>query len=438
MKILLVYANNYSMLWPAPAGLSFIARAAKEAGHDVRFVDLMFEKEPDKVLARALQDRPDLVGMTLRNLDNADLTDSVSFVGDYVRWVGLARETAPVIIGGPAVTSAPEALFERTGADWAMAGQGEYAFPLFLKELADKATNFTAPGLLWRESGQIRRNPPELPGHTRGLDWSWIDRSKYKRPYMSHGLLTKSGCAHRCAFCDAPVTTGGRFLARDPLDIVEDIRRDARDYQLNKQEYMIIDACFNQPLDWAKRLLEAIATCGVKIRFSAIVEPTGDIDDELCRLLVRAGNTVVTGLVGSYDDEVLSQGARPFTQADIAHAYERFDAAHVLYMPQLMFGGPGETPETVENTLRFSKRTRPVMIQGGVGVRVYPKAPIRQRAIDDGLIRADDSLLDPAFYLAPGLDLDTLKARVKTLRAPLTNTFGSWCRYSWRLAQLSW
>jgi radical SAM superfamily enzyme YgiQ (UPF0313 family) len=438
MKILLVYANPYTHLWPAPAGLSMVARAAREAGHDVAMADLMFEEDPDGLLRRALDAKPDIVGMTLRNIDNADTKSPRSFVADYVRWVGMAREVAPTIIGGPAVTAAPVPLFQRTGADWAMTGQGETSFPVFLEEFSSRATTFTASGLMWRDGDAVRSNPPDFSGHKRGLDWSVIDRAKYKRPFMSRGLLTKSGCAHRCAFCDAPATAGSHFLLREPAEIVEDIRRDAADYKLNKQEYMMIDPCFNQPLGWAKSLLEAIIRCGVKVRFSAIVEPTGDIDREFCQLLVKAGCTMVTGLVGSYDDDVLSQGARPFNAADIAHAYELFESTHVLYMPQLMFGGPGETQRTVENTLRFAQRTSPLMVQGGWGVRVYPLAPMRQRAIDDGQVSATDDLLDPAFYVAPGLDRDWLDAKVRTLGTRKLASLGNWCRFSWRHAQLSW
>lgn len=439
MKILLVYANTYTLLWPQPAGLSLIARAAREAGHEVWLVDLMFEEDPDAVLRRALEEtRPELVGLSLRNLDNADLKAPRSFVPDHVRWVGMANGFAPTIIGGPAVSAAPEALLRRTGATYAMAGQGETSFPVFLRELAAGATSFAAAGLLWRDGDTIRRNAVDLSGHTRGIDWSVIDRPKYQRPYLAHGLITKSGCAHRCAFCDAHRTSGSTFLTREPEVIVEEIRREALEYRLNRAEYMLIDACFNQPVGWAKQLCEAIIRSRIKVAFGAVVEPTADLDRELCRLMVRAGSTMVTTLVASYDDRVLAEGARPFTTADVAHAFELFESEHVLYMPQLMFGGPGETEATVEASLRFARRWKPMMLQGGWGVRVYPQAPLRERAVAEGQVAADSDLLDPAFYLAPGLDPAWLDARAKSLGVSKLAIAPSWARYMWRLARLRW
>jgi len=197
---------------------------------------------------------------------------------------------------------------------------------------------------------------------------------------------------------------------------------------------MLIDPCFNQPLDWSKAVLEAFVRAGVRIRFSAIVEPTSDIDREWCRLMVRAGSTMITGLVGSAHDDVLSQSKRPFNAADIARAFELFESERVLYMPQFMFGGPGETLETVEETMRFMRRFKPIMLQGGLGVRVYPLAPLRARAIADGLVAADDDLLEPRFYVAPGLQADEVARRLTTFRARRLAAAGRWCRYLWRLS----
>jgi len=435
MNILLVYANTYPLLWPQPSGLSIIARVAREAGHQVRFVDLMFEKDPHGVLAKALaQAKPDLIGFTLRNLDNADLQSPRSFVAEYVQFVQAATTVAPTIIGGAAVTSAGIPLYQRTGATYAMTGQGERAFPRFLEELARGVTTFTAPGLMWREGSQVRHNPPEFLAHPRGIDWSWIDTAKYRKSFMSYGLITKTGCAHRCSFCDAFNTSGSSFYPREPEVIIEELRRDIAEYRLNRREFMMIDPCFNQPLAWGKRLLEAIIRSGIKIRFSAIIEPTPDLDREYCELLVRAGNTMVTGLVGSCHDEVLAASNRPFRAADIARAFETFEAAHVLYMPQLMFGGPGETRETAEATIAFMRRFSPTMLMAGVGVRVYPHAPIRERAIADGQVTEDNDLLEPVFYLSPQVDAQWLTERVKHVRAPLLRSLGSWGRYLWRLA----
>jgi len=437
MEILLVYANTYTLLWPGPVGVSYLARAAREAGHRVQVVDLMFEKDPEAVLDRALAARPwDLVGLSLRNLDNADPTNPRSFVEDHARRVGKAMGVAPTVIGGPAVTAAPEAMLRRTGATWAIAGQAERCFPTFLREVAAGATRFTAAGVLWREGELIKSNSPDLGGHTQGIDWSVIDTKRYKRRYMAYGLVTKSGCPHGCTFCDASITAGPCFVARDPESIVEDLRREAREWGLHRAEYMLIDPCFNQPPDWAKRFLEAVIRADLKWGWVGIVEPTKDLDEELCQLMVRAGNHMVTGLVGALHDAPLRAQRRPFGLDDVAHAFELFERTGVLYMPQFMFGGPGETDETIDTGLRFLARFKPIMFTTGLGVRVYPRAQIRAQAIAEGQIAADDDLLEPRFYYAPGLDQVRVRARLKQARPPFWPSMWGWARYMGRASRL--
>ncbi|MFH1468195.1 MAG: cobalamin B12-binding domain-containing protein [Pseudomonadota bacterium] len=187
MHILLVYSNTFTLLWPQPAGLSYVARAAREAGHRVEVVDLMFEKDPEAVLDAALASRPwDLVGLSLRNLDTADPNDSRSFVDEHAARVARAMAVAPTVIGGPAVTAAPEAMLRRTGATWAIAGQAERCFPRFLDEVAVGVASFATPGVLWREGEAIRSNPA---GSRRSHPGNRLERDRHQEIQASiHGL----------------------------------------------------------------------------------------------------------------------------------------------------------------------------------------------------------------------------------------------------------
>ncbi|MFH1468196.1 MAG: hypothetical protein ABIO70_27665 [Pseudomonadota bacterium] len=225
-------------------------------------------------------------------------------------------------------------------------------------------------------------------------------------------------------------------MAREPEAIVEDLRREAREWRLNRSEYMLIDACFNQPADWAKRFLEAVIRADLRWGFSCIVEPTPDLDRELCQLLVRAGNNMVTGLVGALHDTPLREQRRPFCLDDVAHAFELFEETRVLYMPQLMFGGPGETEQTIQDGLTFLGRFKPLMFTTSLGVRIFPKAEIRARAIAEGQIEPDDDLLQPRFYYAPGLDRARIAARLEKARPQWGPSMWGWARYLARSARL--
>ena len=434
MKVLLVYANTYDLLLPPPVGLSLMTEPLRRAGHEVNLVDLMKEKIPDSILSAALKAfNPDVVGFSLRNLDNQNYLEPEDFVSDYARWVGMANEFAPTIIGGSAVMTMPEELFMRVGATYAMVGQGDRAFSDFLKEFQNGVTNFETPGLMWRDGGRIRQITGILNGYLHGgtMDWSVIDLKRYKKSYMSYCVITKTGCPHNCLFCDAKVSFGESWAPREPGVILEDLRRNAMEYKLNRLNCHFIDAFFNEPLDWAKRLLEAIIQSEMKIIFSVIIEPTANIDRELARLLRRAGCGMATTLLGSMDDGMLQRMRRPFTSETANRAFLIFEEERIPCMPQFMLGGPGENRETVLTIFPHLKRWKPIMVDANYGIRILPKAGIRDVAMEEGVITENTNLLKPTFYLSEALkdDREWLDRQVKRLKRFRVGSITKWMDY---------
>lgn len=70
----------------------------------------------------------------------------------------------------------------------------------------------------------------------------------------------------------------------------------------------------------------------------------------------------------------------------------------------LLLGGPGETQETVGESVAFAESLRLDQLRITVGIRIYPETPLAQLAVREGVIAAEDDLLFPRFYLTPGLE----------------------------------
>ncbi len=430
MKLLLVYGNTYELLSPPPVGISLITKPLLNAGHTVHVLDLMKVKDTDSLLVSALKEhKPDFVGFSFRNIDTQKYADTKGFVPDYVRWVKIANKYAPTIIGGSAVMSMPEEIFERVSPTYAMVGQGDKAFPMFLEELKIRTSGFKTPGLMWRENGSIRCNEGLLNGYPEGgtIDWSVIDLKRYKKSYFNCCVITKTGCPHRCLFCDAGASFGTSWVPREPEAILEDLRRDARDYKFNRLDYFFIDALFNEPLTWAKQLLETIIRSELKICFSVVIEPT-NIDREFARLLRQAGCLMVTTLLNSMDDELLMRMRRPFTVGSINRTFELFEQERINYMPQFLLGGPGETRETIKKNLSFLKRRKPIFTDAGYGLRILPKAGLKDVALEEGVINDETDLLKPLFYLSEELknDRQWLDKQVKLLNRFRIRSLTQW------------
>jgi len=70
----------------------------------------------------------------------------------------------------------------------------------------------------------------------------------------------------------------------------------------------------------------------------------------------------------------------------------------------LMMGGPGETRETVRESLAFADGLDLDFLKITVGIRIYPETALAGTAVEDGLVPPDDDLLMPRFYMVPGLE----------------------------------
>ena len=110
MRVMLIYSNRTRLMEPAPPiGLSYVATAARQAGHDVRFVDLMMSREPLAELRAALKEfQPEVAGFSVRNIDNV-VAQRTSWHLDEVREMIAtvrAHSAARVVLGGPAASIA--------------------------------------------------------------------------------------------------------------------------------------------------------------------------------------------------------------------------------------------------------------------------------------------------------------------------------------------
>ncbi|HBE01984.1 MAG TPA: hypothetical protein DC049_05845, partial [Spirochaetia bacterium] len=79
-----------------------------------------------------------------------------------------------------------------------------------------------------------------------------------------------------------------------------------------------------------------------------------------------------------------------------------------------IFGGPGETEKTIDETLGFAADYIEPLDMGHFteGIRIYPGTHIREIAIHEGLIPADADLLEPVFYFSSGISRAVLKNKL--------------------------
>src|SRR5256714_7253957 len=130
VRVLLVSTNRERQPYPVvPNGLACVASALDAAGHNVRFLDLCFGRDPIARAETVARDfRPDVIGVSVRNIDNSDAIALQHYTPQARNVLHALRGAAPsakIVAGGAAFGVAPEALFRDLGVDYAVAGDGE-------------------------------------------------------------------------------------------------------------------------------------------------------------------------------------------------------------------------------------------------------------------------------------------------------------------------
>jgi radical SAM superfamily enzyme YgiQ (UPF0313 family) len=79
----------------------------------------------------------------------------------------------------------------------------------------------------------------------------------------------------------------------------------------------------------------------------------------------------------------------------------------------VMFGGPGETEETVMEGLENMERLRDCVAFAFQGIRILPETALYEMAVDQGIVERNASLLEPVFYFSPDVDREFTDRAIK-------------------------
>jgi radical SAM superfamily enzyme YgiQ (UPF0313 family) len=432
VTVLLINPNREHVPWPAvPMGLCTVATAVQRAGHDVQFLDLTFSKDPARDTRQALlRHVPQVVGLTIRNIDNCNFEHPVFFLDEIKETVvDTVREVTPnakLVLGGSGVNVSPAQIFERMSADYAVVGEGEEVFPQLVAALLDARKAPNLPGVLTRETmspgllpildtGRLLANEPRagralvqsLERSVRSEAWRWVDVERYAKHGGPYPIQTKRGCALKCVYCVYNNIEGHAYRLRDPADVVDEIA-EAESHGVRSFDF--VDSTFNLPLSHARALCDALAKRQLGVELSTMgLNPAG-VTEELVGMMKRAGFSSVMCTPESASDITLKSLQKGFSRRTVERAARVLARAELPTYWFFMLGAPGETMDTVRETLEFCESHVPPnhMVLFSTGIRVYAGTPLERHCKDTGWFHETDPLLEPSWYLSPELDLQEL------------------------------
>jgi len=337
MRLLLISVNKLKSYRPVlPIGMVTVATQARAAGHRVHCVDLMFEEDDETVVKREVSRfRPDIVGISIRNVDSLNLLEPAVYTPIAREIAEWAREIDPrvrILLGGPGFTTVPEDLMDFVGADYGIAGFAEESIVALLRRLEAGEEPRDVPGVIYPlPGGGYHRMPPSF-----AIDYAKVlrpDRALYDPRYFTYAyeahdamekvpatVQTKKGCVLECIFCSNFLVDGTGVNLDSARRVADEIERLCAE---GAEVYEIVDGVFNLPLHYALEVLRELDRRDVRVPWSCMINP-GAVTPELVELMARTGCRHVEFGTDSGNDRVLRTLKKNFRKRQIVTAHRLF------------------------------------------------------------------------------------------------------------------
>lgn len=393
MKILLIQPPHYyegGSRGPSvfPIGLGYLARVLLNLGYDVEVFDIWAHQYSNKqVIKKIEKSNYDVVGIS-----------ALSTQYKYVKWLtSELREHSDnsIIVGGALTTLNPEIVLRNTKTDICVIGEGEITFPSIIKNIDNlKRVN----GIMFKEDGNLIENPPRE--YIEDLDtiefpaWDLFPIEIYLKnchvwkyeKIRAMNIITSRGCPWNCRFC-SKTFRGVRLRSID--NVIEEIKELGGRYNIKgvyfndelvlinkKRAYELCDKIRDLNLRWS---------CQGRVNL---------VDFDLLRRMRECGCVAIGYGVESGSQKILDNMNKQITVKQIEDAIKNTVKTGIYPAMQMMFGYPGETRETVGETVDLFRR---IPYVGPVSFAVttpLPGTELYDYALKQGLIGDEEEYLE--------------------------------------------
>jgi radical SAM superfamily enzyme YgiQ (UPF0313 family) len=179
--------------------------------------------------------------------------------------------------------------------------------------------------------------------------------------------------------------------------------------------FEFVDSTFNHPPKHAENICREIISRGLSLKLRTMgVTPAG-VTPELIYLMRQAGFVQIDCTPDSASDKMLQNLRKDFNRKKLEKVASVLKEADMPTMWFFILGGPGEDDDTLDETFDFIRRfiDERDLVHITEGLRIYPDTGLEEIAIAEGIIKKNESLLKPHFYISKLLGQKKLKTRTK-------------------------
>ncbi len=337
-------------------------------------------------------------------------TSTPSFFSD-ARTAEALKEVNPKLeiglVGSHTDVLPGESLEKAKSVDWVTRGEFDHT----VVELAEGRPFEEIDGLSWRHHGEVVHNKPRpvpedldaLPHvvdvYARDLVLENYQVGEALFPYVS--FYTGRGCRSRCSFCLWPQTIEGhRFRTRSPAHVAAEVQK-ALDYWPQLREIFFDDDTLTDDIAHVEGIARRIGPTLAERRVTWSCNAKGNVPYETLKILKENGLRVVTVGFESGNQQILNNIRKGMKVARYRQFAEDCHALGIKMHGCFIVGLPGETKETIEETLQFAKDIDPYTIQCSVSA-AYPGTHLYKQAREQGWLIEDTTgnlVMDEGFQV---------------------------------------
>jgi len=356
MKIGLVHPSKQSIGKQMPLGLGYLASflSSKNTGIEIRVLDTGIANKRET--ASFFADKYDIVGISVTTrafTEAVQIAKTLKHINPHV----------PIVFGGPHVSIMMQQVMKEPSIDLAVYGEGELTFDELVKLFRENPNQPSAEsfarikGLIYRNNGSVVVTPPrELIQDLDGLPFPAFHLFPMERYPGKYQMITSRGCPFSCVFCASSQIWKRKWRARSPENIVAEVEYLINNFRPRPIDFH--DDNFNVSRKRVNAICDLFIEKNLKIPWSLWGFRADVVDADIARKMRRAGCTNVAVGVESANNEMLIRMGKKETIEQINTCIDFLQSAGIDVIGQFMIGNPGETLETVRESIKFIKKSK--------------------------------------------------------------------------------
>ncbi len=385
-----------------PLGLSYIAAVLEKEGFNVKAVDLV-DTPFESIGAIIRRESPTIVGIS------CNLTD---YRWGAFRLAQITKKVDPkitVVLGGSHATHLYKQILENFPIDAIVRFEGEQTFLEFVKAVEKGAGFRDIKGLAYIEDGKVILN--EARSLVDCLDclpfpaYHFFDfegyvhysspvkfKGKKISEVKSRNIMASRGCPHDCKYCSINRFWQRKCRLRSASNVVDEIEMLYRNFGVG--HFNFFDDAFTLNCDRVIAICKEIIHRQLDISWECVTRVDA-VSFDMLLWMKRAGCQSISYGVESGSPAVLKAINKKQTPAQVINAFELTHKAGIKAFILLMIGNPGETENTINETIGLLRIIKPDKIRATLTL-VYPATGLYELCLNKGFISDDYWLSEKA------------------------------------------